>query len=318
MRKFIIFTVMISLVLLQGCAKIVFVSGRDGHYQIYRMEASGSNQTNISLNGFSDFSPDVSPVNNEIAFVSNRDQSGDNIHLMDMDGSNVRQVTTGSGQRAWPRWSPTGLIAFSYPFATLGEAIWTVKSDGTGLRQITNPGLEERDAGGHDFYNNGEMLIFSRLDTKTRTYDLFSVPVDGSSPVQRVTGATDSDEAYPAVSHDGRYLAYITWSTPPSPTTWRIAVRILRVGSWTFEREIVIDPPMTITWVEFSRNNRRLYFDGQSPDVAAVGNDKREVYSIKLDGTDLRRLTNNQTIDFKPSVKPCGSLSSSLCRILGD
>jgi Tol biopolymer transport system component len=282
------------------------------------MKASGADQTNISLNGFSDFSPDVSPGSNKIVFVSNRDQSGDNIHVMDINGSNVRQITTGSGQRAWPRGSPTGLIAFSYPFATLGEAIWTVKYDGTGLRQITNPGPEERDGGGHDFYHNGRMLIFSRLDSKTKTYDLFSVPTDGSGSVQRITGATDSDEAYPVVSHDGRYLAYVIWSTPPSPTTWRIALRILRVGSWTLEREIVIDPPMMVRWVEFSRNNKRLYFEGQSPDVAATGNDKYEIYSIKTDGTDLKRLTYNQFIDLNPSVEPCGSLPSWLCGMLGD
>ena len=53
--------------------KIVFDSLRDGNWDIYVMDADGSNQTNISNNSSTDTGPSWSPNGSKIAFISNRD-----------------------------------------------------------------------------------------------------------------------------------------------------------------------------------------------------------------------------------------------------
>ena len=86
--------------LLSGCgASLVFVSDRDGHDQIYSMAGSGFNQRNLSNNGSYEHFPDVSPDATKIVFSSFRNPPGENIYIMDRNGQNVQQVTTGSGQR---------------------------------------------------------------------------------------------------------------------------------------------------------------------------------------------------------------------------
>jgi Tol biopolymer transport system component len=60
MKKFVLLILIIHLVLSSGCAKVFFVSERDGRAQIYKMITSGEKQTNISNNTFKDHFPDVS------------------------------------------------------------------------------------------------------------------------------------------------------------------------------------------------------------------------------------------------------------------
>ncbi len=121
-----------GLVLLSGCgANLVFVSDRDGRDQIYSMASNGFNQRNLSNIGTHDHFPDISPDAAKIVFSSFRNPPGENIYIMDLDGQNVQQVTTGIGQRTRPRWAPNGLIAFAHPAYTPGARIWAIRSDGS-------------------------------------------------------------------------------------------------------------------------------------------------------------------------------------------
>jgi Tol biopolymer transport system component len=104
------------------------------------MADNGFNRRNLSNLGAWEHFPDLSPDGTMIVFPSFRNPPGENIYIMDLDGRNVRQVTTGAGQRTRPRWAPNVLIAFAYPSYTQGARIWTIRSDGTGLAAVTNPG----------------------------------------------------------------------------------------------------------------------------------------------------------------------------------
>lgn len=201
----------IALVLFNyGCAGLAFVTDRDGKYQIYTMSQRGEYQQNVSRNGFSDSFPDVSPDGRSIAFSSARFFSGENIFVMDINGSNPRRLTSGLDRKVRPRWSPTSdKIAYADYIAPNRAIIYSILADGSGTpRQITDPGPSQSDSGGHDFLDFGFKLVFSRYDSATDSYDLhWNFPSVPSSLIT-ITSTNDLDETLPVASHNGEMLAF--------------------------------------------------------------------------------------------------------------
>ncbi len=141
-------------------SKIVFHSTRDpgnpdqvGHhgpvnFEIYVMDADGSNQRNISNSPFFDAQPDWSPDGSTILWNSTRDSlpGGVNfeIYAMKPDGSDVRRLTNSVGEDSGPSWSPDGRkISFqSRRNAPNGPnlEIYTINANGSNLTRLTNNG----------------------------------------------------------------------------------------------------------------------------------------------------------------------------------
>ncbi len=299
MRKSTHWCLFAVFLILFGCTRVVFVSDRDGRQQIYKSWADGNFQTNISNNNHTDDFPDLSPEADRIVFASLREGPGQNLYIMDLAGANLQQVTSGAGQRIYPRWAPNDWIAFVYPAFSQNAQIWAVKSDGSGLRQVTAPGAAESDGAGHDFYAAGQRLVFSRFDRTTQKHDLYTTASDGAGGAQRLTQTADISETLPSVSHDGTLLACRAFHHSPP----RDAIRLFQVRDWTMIREIRLPPPaeINISGIGFSHDDQRLFFSAQAAGVATPNiQNRQEIFSIKLDGTDLQRLTANQAGDVQP------------------
>lgn len=88
--------------------------------------------------GFASWSPD----GERIVFdrrIENSD-SPTRVMVVDADGSDLRELDTGSGYAWSPVWSPDGTeIAFARENTPDGTEIWGIGPDGTGLRRITRP-----------------------------------------------------------------------------------------------------------------------------------------------------------------------------------
>ncbi len=290
---------LLSLLVMSGCARVAFVSDRDGRAQLYRMGAAGSGQISLSNNAFVDHYPDVSPDATRIVFSSLRNGPGENIYLMATDGTGVTALTSGAGQRVMPRWGANDRIAFQYPAFHGNARIWSMNSDGSELQPLTSPGANESDDGGHDFYQSGAMLVFSRYDKTTQRRALYTLPADGSATPARVTTAENVSETLPVVSHDGARLAYREFNH----TSLVDRIRVLNVADWSLVGEIAPPPPVdrNISGLDFAAGDQRLYVSVQAADVTINPvNIRQEVFSIGLDGSDLRRLTNNAAGDTWP------------------
>ena len=300
MKKSVASLMVAMLFLICGCgASLVFVSDRDGRDQIYSMAGNGFNQQNLSNNSVYEHFPDISPDATKIVFSSFRNPPGENIYIMDLDGQNVQQVTTGTGQRTRPRWAPNGLIAFAHPAYTLGARIWAIRSDGSGLTSVTGPGPNESDDNGHDFYDAGRMIVFSRYDGTTQKRDLYATKSDGTGAPQQITNTTDISEVAPVVSHDGRLLAYRAFFH----VTGRDSIRIVSTGNWALVREITLQPPadVNISGLSFRGDDQGLYVSVQTSGIPGsdIGK-KQEIFSIGIDGQNQQRLTNNEWGDTSP------------------
>ena len=86
--------------------QIVYSSVASGNWDIWIMQADGSNQKQLTFNASSNRTPTVSPDGRYIVFVSDRTGT-DRIWRMNIDGSNPKQLTSADGDTS-PVCSPDG------------------------------------------------------------------------------------------------------------------------------------------------------------------------------------------------------------------
>jgi hypothetical protein len=114
--------------------KLVYRSGRNNQQGIWISNRDDTGHTAITNNGTDSF-PAWSPDGRTIAF--SREASGGNseIYTMNVDGSNLQQLTNSPGHDILPTFTPTGGIIFrSDRKGSWG--IWKMNGDGSGQTEI--------------------------------------------------------------------------------------------------------------------------------------------------------------------------------------
>jgi hypothetical protein len=98
------------------------------------------------------------------------------------------------------------LLALSARYGQIDSGrskIWLVRSDGSGLRQLTTgPGNDEMPALSPD----GKRIVFSRTIGSSRKPDLYAVPTAGGEAVQLTENGLE--DVNPVFSPDGRSIAF--------------------------------------------------------------------------------------------------------------
>ena len=300
--------------------KLAFVSERDGNAEIYVMNADGSAQENLTRQPANDSHPSWSPDGRKLAFVSRRDGNAE-IYVMNADGSGLRNVTRAPSDERDPAWSPDGrAITFVVqcvprrPCATAyGTYLYVVNADGSGLRRLTTPPtqvlnpswsadgktirfgryLVRVDGSGHSelprnvplagtWSPDGRRIAVVRVahspaDARNPTkLGLWVVNADGSNARRMVGKATSGD---PAWSPDGRRIAFRRYdgqlgfrSAGPS------ALFVVNADGSGLRR--LTGHAANVRWFAWSPDGRT---------IAYLRN--REVYIVKADGSEERRLT---------------------------
>jgi Tol biopolymer transport system component len=164
---------------------------------LYRLEAGGE-PAPLVASTFGEWFPQFSPDGQRITFQSDRTEG---IWLADADGSNPRRLTRGPGRGQWsPRWSPDGLwIAFhSAPEDGPGD-VWTIGTDGSDLRQVTQaPSGDAMPSWSRD----GRFLYF--VSDRTGRSGIWRAPAVGGTEEQVTREGGDA----PFESFDGTTLYY--------------------------------------------------------------------------------------------------------------
>ena len=188
--------------------KVAFASDRDGDFEIYVMDADGSNLTQLTDNDFSDRRPAWSPDGSKIAFDSDRDGDRE-IFVMNADGSDVTQITANSAPASdrSPSWSHDGkLMAFESNRDGNWEIYVILKTPPIHMK-VTNTSEDEN---GTAWSPDGAKLAFSRASSGGG-WDIYTKAVGKNIPEWKAAASqltTGVDASALAWSPDGGTLAF--------------------------------------------------------------------------------------------------------------
>jgi TolB protein len=244
----------------------------------------------------------------KIAFTSDMDGDAE-IYVMDIDGSNLINVSNRTGWDESPTWSPDGTqLAFSC-FQGNRYEICVVNANGTGLTQITN------DGGTNPTWSpDGTQIAFNKGE------GIYLMNVDGSG--QRAIIEEMKEESNPVWSPDGKNIIFTAFEIPGGSGIYSLDIQSGEVSLLGGEGSL----PGTYAWspdgtkLVFSCLNQLCLMNGDgsgqisltetlgidgdkptwSPDgkwIAFIsrGSDKWRIFALQPDGTGLFELPDDYT-----------------------
>ena len=121
--------------------------------EVFVMPADGAgSRTRLTFDAIRDQDPVVSPAGDRIAFLSATAPPGStapyglwNLRTVGIDGTDVRQITSGSALESAPRWSPDGARIWTHrtAFDAYAWDLTSMRVDGSDLRPINMPNAQE-------------------------------------------------------------------------------------------------------------------------------------------------------------------------------
>jgi Tol biopolymer transport system component len=194
--------------------KLVFAqktAANDESTEIFTIDVDGQNIERLTDNSYWDLYPSWSPDGLRIAFLSKRNSDLD-LYMMNADGSNQHLFYDSGSHDADVDWAGDTIVF------TSGFKIWSIKDDGTGLTQVTNPtnagqwGQANLPIGDYDprLRFDGLKIVFERLEDPESlhgSYNFFTVNPDGAQET-RLTN-TNYSQGLASWSHSGDRLVYV-------------------------------------------------------------------------------------------------------------
>jgi TolB protein len=255
-------------------SKIVFISTRSGHKEVWTMDYDGQGQKQLTHLGSLALSPRISPDRTRLAF-SGMTRDSWQIHMFSLELG--RQVTFPrfGGDNFSPAWSSDGTkVAFSSSMRESSPEIYIADATGGGAHRLTtgrgdvSPVFNPK--------TNGQIAFVSG---RTGLPQIYIMDIDGSN-VQRVT-----DQGYavsPSWSPNGLLLAF-SWIRNYGPGVLGGAdIYLMNIAS----KQIV----------QLTHDGGRNDFPSWSPDGRHIvfqsnRSGTEQIFSVLADGTHLQQLT---------------------------
>lgn len=184
--------------------KILFQSNRDGRWQIYIMNADGSDQKNISNDKFNNNFVSCSDKGDLIAFVSDRD-GNEEIYTMKPDGSSLKRLTNDPGRDIHPYITPDGkrILFNSARGNSQNFEIYSINVDGTNLKRLTKS-IDEKTCA--RLSPDGSRIVYLEGSAALRNDEI--VVTDPNGQYARNITNSAAAEGWPVWSPDSRRIYY--------------------------------------------------------------------------------------------------------------
>src|SRR5438445_4524107 len=188
--------------------------------QLFRMPIGGApvqvSNFKGDIGGFK-----LAPSSNEVVVWADRD-----LRCADLNCAGLpEKPKTGSGRtydqlfiRHWDTWAIPGVKSRLFAFPVAGGKL---TGAGVPIEGLVGDTPSKPFGGGEElnFSPDGKTLYFAlreagRIEPLSTNLDLFATPTDGSAPPANRTAANHATDNLPAVSLDGRTLAYFAMARP--------------------------------------------------------------------------------------------------------
>lgn len=262
--------------------------------QIVLIKADGSGQTQISFEGYH-YDPTWSADGTKLAFAW-ADTSSSDIWTAAGDGSDRRQVTSGSSYDYHPTWSPDGhRIAFERQTPTTASDIYAVNSNGSGLRKLADRAV------GPAWSPDGRQIAFA--SDRAGQDGVYVMNANGSHPVQLATKGTMPDwspngsKIVYAVQQTGASSRMLQSGPPPPPPTYFHLWMMNADGSHAHRLTSDAGDQMVPAW---SPDGLEIAYSGRPPEGGY-----QQLYVLNVaEGTSVH-LTQGSTPSWQPLDPPC-------------
>ena len=180
---------------------IVFISSREGGFEIFEMQTDGSDLRQLTSGIGECYAPEISPDGSKIVFT--RYSGGRNtISVINRDGSGLTDLNNYLDCKD-PTWSPDGSLILFIASPSQVPQFFVMNSDGSNPHQVTDiSGLRGRS----DWGVNGLMASYrGQTDQHNREIFFFG---ENTAPYNVTSGG---DNLAPSFSPDGNWITFMSY-----------------------------------------------------------------------------------------------------------
>jgi Tol biopolymer transport system component len=242
-----------------------------------------------------------------MAFIREFDDHSQ-LYVLDSVGGTPRELAAQLHEPlAWPDWSPDGTsILFTTELSDHQGAVYVIHRDGSGLRRVLPDSVSLRCP---SWAPDGHQFAVSAY--RTGRSSIVAVEVE-SGAARTLLGSDTTFLDCPQWSPNGDAIVLTIvsggtaiWEVDPLDA-WRSRLGILDLKSG--ELRLLVDGPGLNNYGHWSRDGRWIVFQSNrhaAPRIDSLPLRDRfrslEIYIVRPDGSDLRRLTTNGYYDGHPS-----------------